>query len=271
MLSNLEENRGGKRLALKNAAERKEKDLNEFLELIGNDTRRAILNKISKVPLSVSELAEMLKISRQAVHSQMELLKNFGLVEEFEMPEKRGKAYKIKDNISLSINISPNYFSIKHNLSKEEKEIDIIEQQTIEICSDLDSFKSESEKIQFLGREIQELDKQLNVLDQDRNEIILRKECLLRQAKDFLYKQYEEKLTLEFRNQGKEILSTFFFNPEKFFGRFDIDNLINEMFFSGGPIQRRTNKSTVEGLLDDMAKMLDFLRKDKDDFWFFEF
>lgn len=259
------------KLALENNKINIEKTLNVFLEIIGNDTRRSILNKISKVPLTVSELAKSLNISRQAVHSQMELLIKFGLIEEFEMPEKRGKAFRIKDNVSLKIDISPNYFSIKHNLESEREDIGIIKRQTIEICSDLESINGETEKIQFLGKQIQDLDSKMRELDEVRSNILLRKECLLSQAKDFLYKQYEEKLTLEYRDQGKEILSTFFFNSEKFFGKFDIENLISEMFFTGGPMQRRQNKSLVEMLLQDMSKMLDFLKKGKDDFWFFEF
>jgi len=75
----------------------------------------------------------------------------------------------------------------------------------------------------------------------------------------------------EYRNQSREILSTFFFNPEKFFGRFNIEKLIDEMFFQESPrIQKAQNELSVKMLLDDMSKLLDFLWKEDDD-WFFEF
>jgi len=43
--------------------------LDSLLVMLGNPTRRIILSKLAKVPHSPSELAKILGISRQAVHS----------------------------------------------------------------------------------------------------------------------------------------------------------------------------------------------------------
>ncbi len=204
----------------------------------------------------------------------MELLKKFGIVEEFDISGKKGKAYKIKDNISINIDLSPNYFNIKHNLDQKEEKSNIIDEQISEIYSDLDEFKDESEKIHYLGREIGELDKKLNDLDHERNNIILRKECLLGKIKENLDMLYNEEsgLSKVYRNQGKEILSTFFFSPEKFFGRFNIENLIDEMFYlKRDEIEQAKSEISIKILLKDMSKLMDFLWKEDENDWFFDF
>lgn len=250
------------------------RNLDTFLEIIGNPTRRAILSKTAKVPLTVKELSNTLKISRQAVHSQMELLKKFDIVEEFDISGKKGKAYKIKDNISIHIDLSPNYFNIKHNLDQKEEKSDIIDEQISEIYSHLEGFTNGTEKIHYLGREIGELDKKLNDLDHERNNIILRKECLLGKIKENLDMLYNEEsgLSKVYRNQGKEILSTFFFSPEKFFGRFNIENLIDEMFYlKRDEIEQAKSEISIKILLKDMSKLMDFLWKEDENDWFFDF
>ncbi len=262
------------KIVIKEIKNRKERNLDTFLEIIGNPTRRAILSKTAKVPLTIKELSDTLKISRQAVHSQMELLKKFYIVEEFDISGKKGKAYKIKDNISIHIDLSPNYFNIKHNLDQKEEKSDIIDEQISEIYSDLDEFKDESEKIHYLGKKIKELDNELKNLDYKRNNIILRKECLLGKIKENLDMLYNEEsgLSKVYRNQGKEILSTFFFSPEKFFGRFNIENLIDEMFYlKRDEIEQAKSEISIKILLKDMSKLMDFLWKEDENDWFFDF
>ena len=57
--------------------------LDNLLEILGNPTRRIILSKLAKVPLGVSELAASFgtKISRQAIHSQLKMLTDSGIIE----------------------------------------------------------------------------------------------------------------------------------------------------------------------------------------------
>jgi DNA-binding transcriptional ArsR family regulator len=50
------------------------------LEAIGDATRMAILQKLSRGPIAVNELAETLPVSRPAVSQHLRVLKNAGLV-----------------------------------------------------------------------------------------------------------------------------------------------------------------------------------------------
>ncbi|MHA1193773.1 MAG: ArsR/SmtB family transcription factor [Promethearchaeota archaeon] len=55
--------------------------LDSLLEILGNPTRRSILSKLAKVPHTGPEIADDLGISRQAIHSQLKLLTDSGLIE----------------------------------------------------------------------------------------------------------------------------------------------------------------------------------------------
>ncbi|MFX1329882.1 MAG: ArsR/SmtB family transcription factor, partial [Promethearchaeota archaeon] len=59
--------------------------IDNLLEILGNPTRRIILSKLAKIPLGASELAASFgkKISRQAIHSQLNLLSDYGIIESF--------------------------------------------------------------------------------------------------------------------------------------------------------------------------------------------
>ena len=99
-------------------------NLDTLLEILGNPTRRVILAKLAKVPHSTSELANELGISRQAVHSQLKILSDDPVniienIESIDSDDKRGGGkYRIKSDISLSIDISPDYYGIKYKISE---------------------------------------------------------------------------------------------------------------------------------------------------------
>ena len=69
--------------------------LDDLLEMLGNPTRRIILSKLAKVPHYTSELSKILGISRQAVHSQLDILNTNNVIERIG-DEKRGGKYRIK-------------------------------------------------------------------------------------------------------------------------------------------------------------------------------
>ena len=72
-------------------------------------------------------------------------------------------------------------------------------------------------------------------------------------------------------NQAEEVLFTMFFNPNRYFNRFNIDNLLDELFFPGMDIREKSGRSgPIRDLLEDMSRLMGFLREDDDD-WFFDF
>lgn len=242
--------------------------LDTLLEILGNPTRRVMLAKLAKVPHSTSELASSLNISRQAVHSQLEILSRSDIIERIGS-EKRGGKYKIKSNLSLTINISPDHYKIRYNVVKIEKNHDNF--QKMVNPSTYDS-KQPDEKLEFLGVKIKEIEKKTRNLELERNDLLQDKECYIKELKNIMNQQFAEDLRREQPNLEKEIFYTLFFNPERYRRKINIDNLLDDMFFSDmDMIKRDQNRVMIRHLLTDLAQYMRVIRfKEEDEDWFFD-
>ncbi len=241
--------------------------LNSLLEILGNPTRRVILSKLAKVPHSTSELASSLSITRQAVHSQLEILSRYNIIEKIGS-EKRGGKYRIKSNLSLRINISPNHYNIRYNVAKVEKQYENI--QINDIASIYNKIKVPDQKLKFLGVRIKEIQKKIKELERERSELLQDKECFIVELKNVMNLQFDSRLRREQPNLEKEIFFTLFFNPERYHRRINIDFLLDDLFFANMDlIQRDQNRVSIQHLLRDLSKFMDFISEKEDD-WFFD-
>jgi predicted transcriptional regulator len=247
--------------------------MDNLLEIIGNPTRRIILSKLAKVPLGASELAASFgkKISRQAIHSQLKMLSDYGIIESYG-DDPRNIKYRINSNLSLRIDITPDYYNISFNVSKIGSTRKSLKLKDTGIAVDYQKIKHPDKKLRFLGEKIKEIEEKISSLELERNALLHNKECFIIELKNIIQDQYEERLkTKEQPNLEKEIFYTLFYNPIKYFDRINIDKLLDDMFFSEmGPIRRDQHKVSIRHLLKDLSKLMGFLREDEDDFWFFD-
>ncbi|MFX1365224.1 MAG: ArsR/SmtB family transcription factor [Promethearchaeota archaeon] len=243
-----------------------------LLEILGNPTRRIILSKLSKVPLGASELAASFgkKISRQAIHSQLKMLSDTGIIESVG-DDPRNIKYRIKSNLSLRIDITPDYYNISYNVSKSDNLNNIFKLKDTGYHVDYKKIKSPNKKLRFLGERIKEIEENIKSLEIERDSLLRSKGCFIVELKNIIRDQYEEDLMKkEQPNLEKEIFYTLFYNPMKYFNRINIDNLLDDMFFSEmGPIRRDQHKVSIRHLLRDLSNLMDFVREDDDD-WFFD-
>ena len=84
-------------------------NIDEILEVLGNESRRRILSLLAKKPCYVSEISYSLKMAPKAVIEHLEKLERAGLVKSFE--EGRRRYYYIDKTIRLEITISPHRFA----------------------------------------------------------------------------------------------------------------------------------------------------------------
>ncbi len=256
--------------------EQEEKDsflsIDNLLEILGNPTRRIILSKLAKVPLGASELAASFgrKISRQAIHSQLKMLSDAEIIESFG-DDPRSIKYRINSNLSLRINITPDYYNINFNVTKINDPRDNLAIKDTGCHIDYQKIKTPEKKLRFLGEKIKEIEVNTRILEVKRNTLLHNKECFIIELKNIIRDQYEEDLqTKEQPNLEKEIFFTLFYNPTKYYNRINIDTLLDDMFFSEmGPIRRDQHKVSIRHLLRDLSNLMDFFRED-DDAWFFD-
>ncbi|MFW9950830.1 MAG: ArsR/SmtB family transcription factor [Candidatus Thorarchaeota archaeon] len=258
--------------------------LDTLLEILGNPTRRMILSKLAKVPHSAPELATSLGITRQAVHSQLNSLIDYNIIEDIDPDEKRGGKYRIKSNISVRIDISPDYYDIRYHTSKSLNDTETKGLRDLNCSVDYSKIKKPEEKLIFLGDQIRNIEKETVNLESKRKELVNQKECLILELKDIMNKQYKQKLEELLKegdvsdkslrtslNLSQEIFFTMFFHPERYFDRINIDELLDDLFFANMDRFERPQKFTsVKQLLEELSHIMGFLREDEDD-WFFNF
>jgi len=247
--------------------------LDNLLEILGNPTRRIILSKLAKVPHSTSELSKILDISRQAVHSQLDILSSNNVVERIG-DEKRGGKYRIKSNLSIRIDITPDYYNIQYSMAQIDNEVKSVELKDIGHSSKFESIKTTDDKIRYLGQQIRDIEQNIKILEGERRKLLQNKECFIVELKNIINRTYQKnflKQKPEVENLEREIFYTLFYNPVQFRKRISIDNLIDKLFFSDLDNFTRESKVTnVKTLLKDMSSFMDFLWEDDDD-WFFDF
>ncbi len=158
--------------------------LEEILDLLGNETRREILQLLSERPCYVSQLSQELKVGQKAIIEHLELMRRVGILNtEFRKIEKGRprKYYGISKEVILEIKIGQDSF----NIASLSPELDV------KVLDNLPRLKRITrrlegvsglmgeEKIQELENLHQELMRERENLDEARKII----EYLLRQIK----------------------------------------------------------------------------------------
>ena len=247
--------------------------LDNLLEILGNPTRRIILSKLAKVPHSASELSKILGISRQAVHSQLEILGSSNILERIG-DEKRGSKFRIKSNLSIRIDISPDYYNIQYSMAQIDDDTISVDLKDIGCSIKYENIKTPDNKIRFLGEQIRDIEHSIRNLEGERRKLLQNKECFIIELKNIINRTYQKhflKPKAEVENLEREIFYTLFYNPVQFRKRISIDNLMDRLFFSDlDPFTRESKIGDVKSLLRDMSSFMEFLVEGDDD-WFFDF
>ncbi|MCK4781244.1 MAG: hypothetical protein KAT57_13675, partial [Candidatus Lokiarchaeota archaeon] len=210
------------------------------------------------------------KISRQAIHSQLKMLSDYGIIEIIG-DDPRNIKYLINSNLSLRIDITPDYYNISFSVAKINDPRENLELKDTGCHIDYQKIKTPNNKLRFLGERIKEIEENIRSLEMDRKALLHNKECFIIELKNIIRDQYEEDLkTKEQPNLEKEIFFTLFYNPTKYFKRINIDKLLDDIFFSEmGPIRRDQHKVSIRHLLRDLSNLMDFVREEEDN-WFFD-
>jgi predicted transcriptional regulator len=93
-------------------------DTNVLLDVLGNETRRRILNLISHEPMYFNQLAKEIQTGQQAILRHMKILEETGLIESYAERSDLGapdrKYYRVNSSFNLSISISNDNFTVRN-------------------------------------------------------------------------------------------------------------------------------------------------------------
>jgi len=92
----------------------------QLLKVIGNPTRREILQILSEKPHYISEIAKRLDVTQPAILKHLAILESVGVVESFTEESPLGasrKYYKICDSVNIEVAIRPRDFKVMDRLN----------------------------------------------------------------------------------------------------------------------------------------------------------
>lgn len=159
-------------------------EIGEFLDLLGNNTRRRILESLTNEPKYFIQLSKEIGVSQQAVLKHLFLLENFGLIESFKAKSNLAapdrKYFQLNRSVYLSIGITgnsmeikmenikgPNKIRSKNNMAIESKDVSIKKDKEI-----TDILKNTKHKLELLAKRMQELEDEKIHLLKEKQQIL---------------------------------------------------------------------------------------------------
>ena len=159
-------------------------EIGELLDLLGNNTRRRILESLTNEPKYFIQLSKEIGVSQQAVLKHLFLLENFGLIESFKAKSNLAapdrKYFQLNRSVYLSIGITgnsmeikmenikgPNKIRSKNNMAIESKDGSIKKDKEI-----TDILKNTKHKLELLAKRMQELEDEKIHLLKEKQQIL---------------------------------------------------------------------------------------------------
>lgn len=176
----------------------------EIFDILGNHTRRMILEMLATSPCYTTEIAERLEIGQKAINEHLRIMQNLGLIDLFILKQKRGsprKYFKIKDNIRMELFVAPRVFDA--SFKTEEINMESIFERYPEYKSFYEEIKFDSEiriigrlkeNLDYLKNELVEIDNAKAFIERSISEV---KETILETIEDLNLREIEKKVLIE--------------------------------------------------------------------------
>ena len=176
----------------------------EIFDILGNQTRRMILEMLATSPCYTTEIAERLEIGQKAINEHLKIMQDLGLIDLFILKQKRGsprKYFKIKDNIRMELFVAPRVFDA--SFKTEEIDMESIFERYPEYKSFYEEIKFDSEiriigrlkeNLDYLKNELVEIDNAKAFIERSISDV---KETILKTIEDLNLREKEKKILIE--------------------------------------------------------------------------
>ncbi len=164
----------------------------DLIEALSGETRRKIVSLLTRKPLTLKEIAEILDITPPAALKHVRELESLGIIESYSVnrgPGRPRKYYRISRSLRLVITLTEDSLQIKSMeiepstmLSTDIKERLEEIKKRLEILGEISSF---SETITHSSRLIQDIDNLIQELEGVESHLIWMREEILRHLRQF--------------------------------------------------------------------------------------
>ena len=148
------------------------KDFEKVIDVIGNPTRRRIIQKLSEGPDYTLRLSNELNIHQQLASKHLKVIRNAELVDVVRQPSDRGadkNMFSLNKFYSLQIDFSPNLYNQRrisfnnpHLWISADNYMDKLEDQVMELSDEecgVDSINPLAQMVQSVDDELESLEK----------------------------------------------------------------------------------------------------------------
>ncbi|MFX1520244.1 MAG: ArsR family transcriptional regulator [Promethearchaeota archaeon] len=164
-----------------------ELDVEKILDILGNKTRRKLLEKLSEEAGYVFQLSEDINSSRHAISKHLDLLKKMKIITSFERASDLGgpprRYFKITKSFSIMLDVTPDSFEVKllDYDETDEKYPKIAE----EIKNTVNSTNPSPETLSKLKKTLEKINFEINELENRRQYLNDLRQQIIRQIKIF--------------------------------------------------------------------------------------
>ncbi|MBU7010965.1 MAG: helix-turn-helix domain-containing protein [Theionarchaea archaeon] len=88
----------------------------QLLDVLGNETRRMILELLAEKPRYTTEIASLLNIGQKAINDHLRIMSEFGIIETYVQKQQRGsprKYFRVDEKFKLEFTLTPGFFRVR--------------------------------------------------------------------------------------------------------------------------------------------------------------
>ena len=164
-------------------------EIGELLDLLGNNTRRRILEALTNEPKYFIQLSKEVGISQQAVLKHLLQLEKFGLIESYRAKSNLAapdrKYFKLNKSVFLSVGITGNSMEIRMESIQNRKEDISYEINTNKKQPDKEMTNiiiNTKSKLDNISTKIRELEDEKIILLQEKQKILEKAHQIIRES-----------------------------------------------------------------------------------------
>ena len=175
-------------------AMKQEEDLDEVIGILGNPTRRLILERLSHEPSYPLQIAKDMGLSQQLVTSHLKAMEASGIVASQLKDSIRGpkrKMFSLSRSLLITIELAPFLFNSKILSFSTKPNPSSLSEDSSDFLEELDMIgKQETgqEKINAFATLLQEIDSMLNDIESERAVLLYIRNLVVGKASDLVNK-----------------------------------------------------------------------------------
>jgi ArsR family transcriptional regulator len=168
-------------------------EIDHLMDILGNETRRRILNLIAEEPHYFNQICRELNVSQQAILKHLEILERFNIIESFREKSELGaperKYYRLQRSLYISIGITKDFVNIQlrdldedqTNQNKEERNIIYHNKKRLG-----EENRSLNDILQSSNRNLKQINERLGELEREKVSLMNNRQNLIKKTHDVI-------------------------------------------------------------------------------------